>query len=105
MIFIKNALPLSKNARLSALDAHGNAHAAADAQRRQALLGSAALHFVQQRYQNARTGRTDRMADGNGAAIDVDLRRIPAEVLVHRAGLSRERFVGLDQIEIVMLPT
>jgi hypothetical protein len=37
----------------SALDAHGDAHAAADAQRGQALLGVAALHLVQQRDEDA----------------------------------------------------
>jgi hypothetical protein len=36
-------------------DAHGDAHAAADAQRGEALLGATALHFVEQRRQHART--------------------------------------------------
>jgi hypothetical protein len=40
------------------------------------------------------------MADGDCAAIDVDDRRIPAEILVDRAGLGGEGFVGFDQIEI-----
>src|SRR4051794_16939317 len=52
---------------VSALEAHRDAHAAADAQRGQALLRIALLHFVQEGDQHARTRRTDRMSDGDGA--------------------------------------
>ena len=44
------------------------------------------------------------MADGDGAAIDVDDRRIPAHVLVDGAGLRGEGLVGLDEVEVVDLP-
>src|SRR5256885_2217752 len=44
------------------------------------------------------------MADRDRATIDVDLAGIPAEVLVDRAGLRRERLVGLDQIEVGDVP-
>ena len=60
------------------LDAHGDAHAAADAQRRQALLGVALLHLVQQRDQHARAGGADRVADGDRAAVHVHLARCPS---------------------------
>src|ERR1700744_6521287 len=72
---------------LVAREAHGDAHAAADAERGEALLGIALLHFVQQRDQHARAGCTDRMTDRDRAAIDVDLGGIPAQVLVDGAGL------------------
>ena len=78
---------------LVALDAHGDTHAATDAQRGEALLGIALLHFMEQRHQHARTGGADRMADGDGAAVDVDLRGIPAEIIVDRAGLERPSVV------------
>src|ERR1700688_795883 len=84
--------------------AHGDAHAAADAQRGETLLGVALLHFVKQRHQDAGAGRADRMADGDGAAIDIDLAGIPAEILVHRASLRREGLVGFDKIEIAGVP-
>src|SRR5579864_2016329 len=84
--------------------AHGDAHAAADAQRGQALLGVAFLHLVEERHQDARSRGADRMADGDCAAIDVDLAGVPAEVLVDRASLRGERFVGLDQIEVADAP-
>src|SRR5680860_1148288 len=47
------------DAHLVALDAHGDAHAAADAQRGEALLGVRLLHLVQQRNQDTRARRTD----------------------------------------------
>src|SRR6516225_9375408 len=56
-----------------ACEAHGNAHAAADAERGKALLGIAFLHFVQQGHEHARARCADRMTDRDRAAIDVDL--------------------------------
>src|SRR5262245_34571086 len=43
--------------------AHGDAHAAADAQRGEALLRITLLHFMQQRHEDAGAGGADRMAD------------------------------------------
>ena len=90
--------------RSVASDTHRNTHAAADAERGEALLGIALLHFVQQGHEHARAGSADRVADRDRAAVDVDLGRIPAQVLVDRAGLRRECLVGLDQIEIADAP-
>src|SRR5438270_2613613 len=91
-------------ARSVACKAHGDAHAATDAQRGKTLLGIAFLHFVEQRYENARAGGADRMADRNRAAVDVDLRGVPTEVLVDGARLSREGFIGLDEVEVANAP-
>src|SRR5437588_9992774 len=89
---------------LIARDAHRNSHAAADAQRREALLGVTLLHFVEQGHQNARARCADRMTERDRAAIDVDPVGVPAEVAVDRAGLRRERLVGLDEVEILGRP-
>src|SRR5208282_3028520 len=78
----------SSDIRPLSLHAHRNTHAAANAQRGEPLLGVALLHLVKQRHQNARAGRADRMAERDGAAIDVDLGGVPAEVLVDGAGLG-----------------
>lgn len=88
----------------SALDAHCDAHAAANAERGEAFLRVASLHFEQQRVQNARARGADRVADGNRAAINVYDGRIPAHVLVHRASLCGKGFIGFDQIEILGFP-
>src|ERR1043166_36352 len=91
--------PAAERMSASALDTHGDAHAAADAERREPLLGIALLHFMQQGHEHARARCADRVTDRNGAAVDVDLGGISAEVLVDRAGLRRECLVGLDQIK------
>src|SRR5690606_30603691 len=95
------AMPYSS---LIASDAHGDTHAAADAQRGEALLGAATLHFEKQRIENTSARGTDRVADCNGPAIDVDLVCIPAEALVHRNRLGGEGFIGFDKVEIVVRP-
>ena len=87
-----------------ALNAHGNAHAAADAERGQALLGTRTLHFMQQRDQHARTRCADGVTNGNGTAIDVDLRSIPTHVLVHSTGLRGKGFIGFNKIKIRSFP-
>src|SRR6476660_9439355 len=96
--------PARPEAALTALDAHGDAHAPADAKRGETFLGVAPLHLVQQRDENARAGCADRVADGDGAAIDVDLLGVPAKILVHRAGLRGEGLIGLDEFDIHHLP-
>src|SRR6185312_12703974 len=73
--------------RSTALDAHGDAHAATDAERRQPLLGVALAHLVQQRHEDPRARGADRMTKRNGAAIDVHFLRIESEILVDGAGL------------------
>src|SRR6056297_275100 len=89
---------------LRALHAHGHAHAAADAEGGEAALCAAALHLEQERVEHPAAGGADRVADGDGAAVHVHLRRIPAHILVDGAGLGGERLVCLDQIEILGLP-
>src|SRR5215468_6331839 len=85
-------------------DTHRDAHATADAERGETLLGVALLHFVQQRHQHAGAGSADGMADRDRAAIDIDLAGVPAEILVDGASLRRKGLVGLDQIEVADIP-
>ncbi len=40
------------------------------------------------------------MADRDRDAIDIHLRRVPAQIAIHRDCLCRERLVRLDQIQI-----
>src|SRR3546814_18642188 len=68
----------------SPLDAHRDAHAAADAQGRKTLLRIVLLHLIEQGDQHARARCADRMADRDRAAVDVDLGGVPAHFLVHR---------------------
>src|SRR5687767_5201052 len=76
-----------------ARDGQGDAHAAPDAQGRQTFFGIALLHLMQQGNDDARARGADRMAERYVAAVDVHFRRIPAHVLVDRAGLGGEGLV------------
>src|SRR5262245_26852815 len=88
----------------AAFDAHGNSHAAADAQRRQALARLPLLHLVEQRHQHPPARGADRMAERDRATIDVHHIGVPAEFAVDGAGLGGKGLVGLDEIEILRLP-
>src|SRR6476620_3717786 len=88
----------------SSFDAHCNPHATADAQARDALLRVALAHLVEQSHQDAATRRTDRVTDRDRTAVDVDLARVPAHLVVDGAGLRRERLVDLEQVEVLRLP-
>ena len=68
------------------------------------FLGSAAAHFEEQGVQDACARSADGVANRDRAAIDVHLAGVPAELLVHRAGLRRESLVRLHEIEIARLP-
>src|SRR5580765_1062384 len=87
---------LSKRMSASlALDREGDTHAAPDTERRQPPLGVALAHLVKQRDQDAAAGGADRVAQRDGAAVHVDLGRVPAHLAIHRDGLRRECFVDL----------
>src|SRR5258708_17417373 len=86
------------------LHAHRDTHAAADAKGREALLEVAPLHLMEQRHQHTGARGADRVAERDRAAVDVDLGRIPAQVLVDRASLCGKRLVGLDEVEVFDLP-
>jgi hypothetical protein len=62
------------------------------------------MHSVARPFFALRFCSADRMANRDRTAVDVDLGGIPAEVLIDRAGLRREGFIGLDQVEIANLP-
>src|SRR5258707_15340943 len=77
------------------LDHRSGAHAAADTQRHQSGVEVAPLELVDHRPQDHRAGGTERMAEGDGAAVDVDLLRVELEGL-HVAEHDRgERLVDL----------
>ena len=54
------------------LEHRGQALAAADAHRLQAVAGLAAVHLAQQRGEDPAAGRADRVAEGDARAVDVD---------------------------------
>ena len=82
-------------------DRHRHPQPAADAQRRQAASSIPFLHLVQQRDEDARAGRTNRMSERDGAAVHVQLLERNGQVAENGQHLGRERLVQLHQIEVV----
>src|ERR1700687_293692 len=88
---------------LNPLDDGRGAHAAADAQRDQRGRFVGALELVEHGTENHRTGGAERMAERDGAAIDIDLGVVDVEglhVAQHHRG---ERLVQLEQIDVGFL--
>ena len=93
-------LPLS----LALFEDGGNTHAAADAQGGQALLGIGPFgHLMEQGDDDAGAGAADRVADGDGAAVDIDLLHVEAQLAGHGDGLGGKGLVGLHQINVLDL--
>src|SRR5262245_4745396 len=85
---------------LHPLDQQGDSLAAADAERRQAETRAAPPHLVKERDRDARSRRADRMAQRDGAAVDVDAGQVELEIFLAREDLGGERFVDLDEIDV-----
>src|SRR5258708_27297152 len=75
--------------------------AAADAQGGQAASHAAPRHLVQERDRDAHAGRSDGMAQGDRAAVDVDPLRTYPQLAIAGQDLGREGFVHLHEIEIL----
>src|SRR5262245_38536504 len=91
-----SARPAQRAAHLpqaSPLDRQGHAHPAADAEAREALLRVALDHLVDERDQDPASRGADRMPDRDRPTVDVDLLRVPSQLLVHRNRLRGERLV------------
>src|SRR5207244_12593245 len=81
-----------------------NRISATKTQRGDTAMHITADHLVDQRDQHPRPAGTDRMADGNGSAIDVHSVGIKAELTHHSERLDRESFIKLVEIHIFILP-
>ena len=66
--------------RSDPLNDHRRCHAAGSTHRHQAAFEIAAFELVEQGADQDRTGRTDRVAEGDRSAIDVDLVTIGVEI-------------------------
>src|SRR5262249_23543386 len=85
------------------LEQAGRAHASADAHRDDGIFRLSAAALDQRVTREPRARHAVRMAHGNGAAIDVDLLRIDAELVAAIKHLHRERLVQLPEIDIIDL--
>ena len=85
------------------LEDAGGAHAAADAHGDHAVAGVAALHFAQQRRGELGAGAAQRMAERNGAAVDVHLLGIETERANDGQRLCGKSLIQLDDADVVSL--
>ena len=86
---------------LDPLDQRRRAEPAAAAHRHEAELLVRALELVQQRRDQPRAGRAERMAERDRAAVHVDPLRIGAELLLPGADDRREGLVHLEEVDVV----
>src|SRR5215212_3407198 len=91
------------SAGLNTLDDHRNPLPSADARGGEAVALLAAAQLVENRQQEARAGGAERMAERDRAAVDVQLLLVDVELFRDREDLSRERFVDLDEVDVVEL--
>src|SRR5437870_5054414 len=74
--------------------------AEADAHRREAVAEVALLHLVEQRGEQARARASERVAERDGAAVDVHAGEVPAQLLRPGERDGGERLVDLDQADV-----
>ena len=89
--------------RLEDLEQARAAHAAADAHGDHHVLGAAALAFLQDVAGQARAGHAEGVADGDGAAVDVVLLRVDAQLVAAVEALAGEGLVQLPKVDVVDL--
>src|SRR5699024_4552373 len=84
-----------------ALDDGGDAHAAADAERDEGALAAGALELVENGAGDHRAGRTEGVAHGDGAAVDVELLVRDVHVLLEAQHDGGEGLVELPEVDVV----
>ena len=67
----------------------------------QAVAAAGALELVDQRGHEAGAGAAERMAEGDGATVDVDLVHVRVVLLLPRQHHGGERLVDLDEVHLV----
>ena len=87
--------------QLEPLDHEGDALSAADAERGQPVAEAAGAQRVEQRDQDARAGRADRVAERDGAAVHVHALGVQLQLAQDGQALRGERLVQLEQVDAV----
>src|SRR5215207_2275763 len=82
------------------LEGDGHALAAGDAEGGQPAAGALALELVDDGPDDAGAGHADRVAEGDGAAVDVGPLPVELELAVAGQDLGRERLVDLDHVDL-----
>src|SRR3954454_17500990 len=85
------------------LDDGGGAHAGADAKRHECGIEVAPLQLVERDSEDHCAGGAERMAHGDGPAVDIDFAVVDAECLHEAQHHRSESFVDLDQVDVAEL--
>ena len=83
------------------LEDPGRAHASAYAHGDHAVLRFAAGHLAEEGGGELGSGAAERVAEGNGSAVDVELGGVDAEHLDDGEGLRGEGLVELDEVDLI----
>src|SRR6266487_6856738 len=86
---------------IQSLDNGGDALSDADAHRCQAVTTAAPFQLVQQGHDDACATAAERVPQGDGAAVDVELLLVDLQLARTLQALCGKGFVELDQIDIV----
>src|SRR5690242_8835606 len=97
---LRSVRPLATAETSYALQQKRESHAAADAEGGESEPGLSFLHLVQQRSRDANSSAADRMAQRDGAAVDVQAIGTKAQLAITRDHLRGKSFVQLDEIDL-----
>src|SRR5262249_7421921 len=92
--------PAENPASADGLDGDGDPLAAADAECGDAPMAAGPLQPIEQGHQDPRPAATDRVAQGHGAAIDVDLLGVQAQLLLDGESHRCEGLVDLEEVDV-----
>src|SRR5262245_16471107 len=93
-------LPRLRSRLLRSFEEYGHPLPEPDAECGESDLRPACLHRVHERHGNARAARSNRVAERDGASMNVHARRIEIEPSFTSDGLSGKRFVQLDELDV-----
>ena len=82
-------------------DNRGDALADADAHGGEAVAAAAFFHFVNKRRHDPGAAAAQRVAEGDGAAVDVELIEIDAQLARAREHLRRKGFVDFNEVDLL----
>ena len=82
------------------LNDRGDALAYPDAHGCETVAAAALFHFMDQGRQHARAAAAERMAESDGATVDVELVHVDAELASTGEHLRGKRFIQFDQVDL-----
>ncbi|GIT77066.1 MAG: hypothetical protein Ct9H300mP31_15970 [Acidimicrobiaceae bacterium] len=89
------------NGKAQPLDHHGHALAPANTHGLHAELLVGVLQAIEKGGHDAGAGHAERVAEGDGPAVHIQLVEVDPDLVGRRQNLSGESFVDLEQVDVV----